>query len=1246
MESLTSKLIMQERHEVNLDITYPDLPIVEHLADIKTLISNNQVVIIVGETGSGKTTQIPKICLELGLGRKATICHTQPRRIAARAVASRIATELSVPLGTYVGYVVRFDERYSDKSLLKLVTDGILLSEISSDPDLSSYEVVIIDEAHERSLNVDFLLGYLKTLIRRRPDLKLIVTSATIDAAVFSKHFDEAPVVEVGGRGYPVETRYIDSADNDEHQLIIDCINKIRKEFSLSGPAKDVLIFQPGEREILELSRLLKSSFQDVFEVVPLYARLSMRDQSKVFSAKKGKNRLVISTNVAETSLTVPNIGFVIDPGFARISRYSYRSKLQRLVLEPISQASAEQRKGRCGRIASGVCYRLYSEEDLLSREHFADPEIKRANLAQVVLSMYSMNLGLIQEFPFLDRPDSAAIRDAERLLGELGALEQNRLTRIGRQMSKFPIDPRLARMLIAAHREGCVSEVLIVSSFLAIQDPRERPLEKQGSADRAHERFSDERSEFMGILKLWNWYLEKRKELGSNQLNRVLGKSYLSRTRMHEWYSLHRQLSLVIKNMGWSRNEEIASYESIHKALMSGSLSFIGRHYEKGVYRGIRGLKFQIFPGSGLAEASPKWLMAAGIAETTRVYARMVASIEPRWIEEVAGPFIKRYFSEPVWSNRREEAVAKETVELYGLRLAEGRVVSYSEIDSNVSRELFLSEGLVESAVSYGLDFLQHNQRLISRLLEDESKERRRDLLVDNSIIVGLYDETIPKNIDTIVRLKKWWKREAGSVERAKAFFTEDMLSSDKHRGVSPEQYPSEIEVRGCRLKVRYSFSPGDDDDGVSIDIPLGSLASMVTEPFEWNVPGFLPSVIEAWLRCLPKSKRKLLAPIPEKLPLIENIIIRRYGFGKRKLLSALAELLNEEYGVQVILSDWDKKRFPRHLLMNIRVIGKDGNVLGAGRDLAELQTTYRDRVVRQLAKVKEFKGNVSLLRFPREGLPREVRIDQGNGLVIGFPALVDDGNSVSSKLLENERKQIIANRLGYARLALLAIGQTAKSLEKEVVKRRNLSLHFAPMGNFKMLKDELFLASAWRCFFAGRELPAAADSFEARIDEVRGDFAEVFGSILSVFEDILEKRFSLFGKLERLASPSFADARKDMLGQIERLVPSNVLTGTPEYHLAKLPRFLDAIEYRIDHLQGKVARDQKNIIIISNLQNRHDNICNSDQSSELERDEVWIAIEELRVALFAQELGHKKMSYKKVDALVSRIEESLGLI
>ena len=1053
------------------------LPITEHVDEIVELLGKHRVVVVAGETGSGKTTQLPKICLAAGLGVSGMIGHTQPRRLAARSVASRIAQELNVTLGQEVGFAVRFTDRVSDATRIKLVTDGLLLTEIRHDRMLSRYDVIIVDEAHERSLNVDFLLGYLKRLLAKRADLKLIITSATIDVEAFSRHFDDAPIVEVGGRTYPVTTHYREPENAEDGPLtgLLEALEDIE-----TGPqmaARDVLAFFPGEREILEAARILRREAGERLEILPLYARLSNADQQRVFSPGK-QRRIVLATNVAETSLTVPNIGYVIDTGTARISRYSYRSKLQRLPIEAISQASANQRAGRCGRIAPGVCFRLYSEEDFNSRPAFTDPEIKRTNLASVVLQMRAFRLGNPRTFPFLEPPDPKAIRDAERLLDELGATDQHGLTATGRLMARLPVDPRLARMLVAADQHRSLTEMLVIASALTIADPRERPLEKQGSADRAHEQWIDERSDFKALLNIWHWHEGARQDLTSNRLRRELNKRFLSVMRMREWRELHRQLLLAVRDLKLKLNKEPADYASVHRALLSGSLSLIGLHDERGEYLGPRNLKFRIFPGSGLSGKTPKWLVAGEIVETRRVYARSVAAVEPRWIEEAAPHLVKRRYSEPHWSLKRGEAQAYETVTLYGLTLAEKRLISFSRIDRAESRNLFLLDGLVRGAIQDPPEFLQHNLQVMAEIRDMENKGRRRDLLLDDVDIAGLYDQLLPADIVNVRALRRWLRRAQAEQKESLLFSVAALSRQDSHQ-LTLEDYPSKLPVRGIELDLKYRFAPGEKDDGVSLQVPLGALSAVVAEQLEWSVPGMFPGVCEQWLRSLPKQHRRRLAPIPDAVAAVLPVLTTPAIYRQGRLQVALTKAIAAEFQVNVAADDWHPERVDDHWRMNIQLLDPKGQVIAQSRDLSDLQAKHARNVDSRVSAEGKALESAEITEFP-EQLPGTVTLGEGGSAAVVYPTLVDEGDSVALRLLNSPVRQREQNRQGYARLALQMCSQSTRYLKKQAKAQRQLGLLYAPLAGAGKLIDELLLAASWHCFFEGRPLPVDAASFQ----------------------------------------------------------------------------------------------------------------------------------------------------------------------
>jgi ATP-dependent helicase HrpA len=1247
----TSQAELTARLAIKPKLEYPpELPVTAHAAEIGKLLVEHQVIVVAGETGSGKTTQLPKICLEAGLGRRGMIGHTQPRRLAARSVAARIAFELEVAVGDAVGYAVRFSDQVGPRTLVKLVTDGLLLTEIRRDRFLDAYDVIIVDEAHERSLNIDFLLGYLRDLLRRRRDLRVIITSATIDVAAFSKHFGDAPVVEVGGRGYPVEVRYLDDAtdpgseERTSETRILACLEEIE-----TGPqrgARDVLVFQTGEREILETARFLRRGLSERWEILPLYARLSARDQQRVFQPG-ARRRVVLATNVAETSITVPNIGYVIDPGFARISRYSFRSKLQRLPVEAISRASANQRMGRCGRIAPGVCFRLYSEADYLGRAPYTDPEIQRTNLASVVLQMQAFALGDINRFPFLDPPDPRAVRDAEKLLEELGALADRRLTTLGRTMARLPIDPRLARMLIEAARRGALAETLIVVSGLAIADPRDRPLERQAAADQAHREFRDERSDFLALVNLWQWFEETRQSLTRAQLKEVLQKRFLSPARMQEWRELHRQLALAVRELGMKSNDVPADYAALHRSLLAGSLSLIGVHEEKGGYLGPRNLKFRIFPGSALAGRTPRWVMAGEIVETSRVYARSVAAVEANWIEEAAGPLLKRSHSAPRWNARRGEVQALESVTLYGLRLAENRLVSYGRIDPALSRQIMILEGLVRGAVPETLPFLAHNLGLQTELLEREARGRRRDLLVTEDAVAALYAERLPADVTSATDLARWWRRSPPDV-RERLFFTEAELSRTPGIAFTEADYPPELRFGDAAFPLKYRFAPGEVDDGISVRVPVGLLEAVDEAVLEWSVPGFLPLVCEAWLRTLPKARRRPLAPLPEKVDAILALIARPDRYRRGRLTTALGQAIRELFGVAATADDWDRSRLDPHLLINVQVIDSAGKVIAQDRDVSVLKRQFAERLNERMgAGLRERHERTDLTRFPPDIDPTtSLLIDEGSGPVAAYPALVDGGEHAELRLFPSAHAQAVANRDGYARLALLAIGARATALGKEIDRQRDLGLHYASLGTARELRERTLRGVAWYCFFEGRPLPREAAEFDARIAAHRGELPQVFERALGALRRILATRFDLVRAMDSLDSPAFAGAVADARAHLAALVPADVFASIPGSWLAEVPRYLDAIGYRLEHLQGRIARDREAQGIVAGFRARLAKLRAEPGLPPEEGDRLRFGVEELCIALFAEPLGARgKASPQRLDREFRTAERALGL-
>ena len=1259
-----SAQLYQQRHAAvqNLDCNLATgLPVSEAGERIRELIASHQVVIVAGETGSGKTTQLPKICLQAGMGKSGMIGHTQPRRIAARTVAQRIAQETGAQLGREVGFAVRFSDQTRDDTLVKVMTDGLLLAEIRHDRFLEKYDAIIVDEAHERSLNIDFLLGFLYRLTQKRRDLKVIVTSATIDVARFSAYFGNAPVVEVGGRTFPVDMEYRGQVDEDDNQLI-----NVLEEIDAKplSKARDVLAFFSGEREIFDAAKRLRRHFADRFEILPLYARLSAADQRRVFTQSAARRRIVLATNVAETSLTVPNIGYVIDTGLARVARYSYRSKLQRLPIEPISQASANQRAGRCGRIAPGICYRLFDESDFQSRPEFTDAEIRRVNLASVVLQMQALGLGDIYRFPFIDPPEHKAIKDAVRLLEELQAIASGKLTPLGRKMARMPVDPRLAAMLLASGEQGCLAQMLVIVSALAVQDVRERPIEKAQAADTAHEMFVDEQSDFLTYLNLWRWIEQQRAELTNSRWQTALRKRFINPMRVREWREIYRQLKSVCTELGLKANSNPANFQQIHESILVGSLSQIGRFEERGSYLAARNQRMRIFPGSGLAKRSPKWIVAAEIVETRRVFARCVASIESRWIEGHAQHLVRRRTSDPVWSMKRGEVVAYETVSLYGLVLAERRPVAYHTIDPDFCRDLLIREGLVRGGVQDPPAFLRHNLELAAQILDAEAKGRRRDLLISEDDLAAIYDKLMPRHVCRVSDLRHWFKKRAGETKDA-LFFDEKMLLRRDDVGLQESDFPSALQLSELELPLKYRFAPGQPDDGITVTIPAGVLPSVNAELLEWSVPGMLPAVIEFWLRSLPKNKRKLLAPLPDKLPHLTNRLLQPQCYRQGRLLTALSQLLRDLHRIEVTAEDWDKERLPEHLRMRCAVVDESAKELASGRELQQIKDKLANKLVPAASDFSDYE-QADIEAFP-EQLPDHIVVQTAAGPTVGFPGLSFCGTKATkgakvSKAEKGKRGSVnlavfvsaaerdIANRHGYAQLALTQLGKPAQFFRRELGKHRQLGLYFASLGNAEVLAEELLLSVAWYCYFDGRTLPSTAQEFAQRMADCRGELADVFALTLSSFETVLKLRFELVGLIDSLRSRGLLPSLDDAKTELDALVPSNVLSITPLRFLPSLPFYLEGLKHRLAQLRGHVPKDRQLMQQVKPLHQRLEAIKMAEMHDPSIDAELHFLLQELRLKLFAEPLALQKRprpAFVGSDSKVSlkRVEEKMRL-
>ncbi|WGY46910.1 ATP-dependent RNA helicase HrpA [Vibrio sp. ABG19] len=1224
-----SMMVVQQRSAHKVKIEYPEiLPVSQKREDIAAAIEQHQVVIVAGETGSGKTTQLPKICAELGRGKFGLIGHTQPRRLAARSVANRIAEEMETELGGFVGYKVRFNDQISDETQIKLMTDGILLAEIQHDRFLNQYDTIIIDEAHERSLNIDFILGYLKELLPRRPDLKVIITSATIDPERFSHHFSGAPIIEVSGRTYPVETRYRplageDESDRDQLQGIFEAVDELCDE-----GLGDILIFMNGEREIRDTADALsKRKLRDT-EIVPLYARLSAGEQNKIFQPHAGR-RIVLATNVAETSLTVPGIKYVIDPGTARISRYSYRTKVQRLPIEPVSQASANQRKGRCGRVEEGICIRLYSEEDFLSRPEFTDPEILRTNLASVILQMTALGLGDIEAFPFVEAPDKRNIQDGVRLLEELGAINdkakdpKKRLTEIGRKLARLPIDPRLARMVIEAPRFGCLKEVMVIASGLSIQDPRERPSDKQQSADDKHRRFFHEESDFLTLVNLWEHIKKEQKAHSSNQFRRQCKQDYLNYLRIREWQDVYFQLHQSMREMDFKLNDEPASYQSVHSAILVGLLSHIGtKDPEKNEYQGARNARFNIFPASGLFKKQPKWVMSAELVETSKLWARMVAKIQPEWIEPLAKHLIKRSYSEPHWSKKRAAVMAYEKVMLYGIPIVPKRLVNYGNIDAPLSREIFIRSALVEGEWETKHAFFKQNRALLQEVEELEHKSRRRDILVDDEELFQFYDQRVDTEVVSGRHFDTWWKQ-AGKATPDLLNFEKEMLFKGDASHITELDYPNFWHQNGIKLKLSYQFEPGENSDGVTVHIPLPILNQIEPEGFDWQIPGLRHELVMSLIKSLPKSLRKNFVPAPN----YADAFLARAKAMEGPLLGALERELRRMTGVEVLREDWNWEQVPQHLRMTFRAVDHRNRKLKEHQDLHELKESLKEKVQETLSQVADDDIEQKDLHTWSFGeLPRVYQQKRGGFEVKAYPALVDNKDSVEIKLFETEQEQHNAMREGQRRLILLNVPSPIKYLHANLPNKSKLGLYFNPYGKVMDLIDDCIACGIDKLIEQRGGMAWQPEEFEALKEFVRAELGDTVVDIAQQVETILTTAYNINKRLKGKIDFTMAFALSDIKAQIEGLIFKGFATECGWKRLPDILRYMKAIERRMEKLPIDPNKDRLHMLKIESVTQDYKELLNKIPKGVAIPDNVkeirWM-LEELRVSFFAQQLG-----------------------
>ncbi len=1258
----------QQEHRRSLvpRIRYPDLPVVDAKDEIAAAIRDHQVVVIAGETGSGKTTQIPKICLELGRGITGVIGHTQPRRLAARSVAERLAEELDTELGELVGYQVRFTDTSGSNSLVKVMTDGILLSQLQRDRSLRQYDTLIIDEAHERSLNIDFILGYLKQLLPRRPDLKVIITSATIDPQRFAEHFatetSTVPIIEVSGRTYPVEVRYrplvreqrvggADAApklvDVDQVTGIIDAVEELWTEPEDGGP-QDVLVFCSGEREIRDAADALNRLDLPGTEVLPLMARLSAAEQHRIFAKHSGR-RIVLSTNVAETSLTVPGIRYVIDTGTARISRYSQRTKVQRLPIEPVSQASANQRAGRCGRVADGICIRLYDEEDFLARPEFTDPEILRTNLASVILQMISLGLGDIGRFPFVQPPDSRQITDGLRLLHELNAVTdeagRRRMTEVGRAIAALPVDPRMARMIVEASRTGALREVLPIVAALSIQDPRERPVEQRAQADQQHARFRHEAGDFLTILNLWNHLRSAQRELSGSAFRRMCRTEFLHYLRVREWQDLHAQLRDICKRLDLAFNDNPASPDTVHQALLTGLLSHIGlRDRDTRDYLGARGARFAIQPGSALFRAQPDWVMSAELVETSRLWARTNARTDPAWIEAAAAHLIKRSHSEPRWEKKQAQAVCSERVTLYGVPLAAGRPVSYGRIDAEHARELFIRHALVEGEWQTHHKFFADNRSMLGQVSELEARTRRRDLMVDDEVLFEFYDERLPATVVSGADFDRWWRTH--SRQHPKLLnFTRDLLMTDEADDLDLSEFPKRWTQGELSFRLSYQFDPGSDADGVTVHLPVEQLNQVEDRGFDWLVPGVREELVTALIRSLPKAIRKQFVPAPD----VARAVVAQLAGAENDgvdLGPALAAALSGRGVGRVDAADLDWSKVPDRLRMTFRVEGAKGRTLAEGKDLAVLQQQLHGSVRQAMSRVGEAMERAGITSWDDLTLPAQIEQQSRGRSVVGYPALVDEGTSVSLRVLPTASERDHATHFGVRRLVLLATDVPWNRILSLLTNQQKLALGHHPHATREELYDDI-LAAAVDAIVA-REFPGGRvrtpEEFQRAAQVVKQQVVPEVIQVVDLVGPCLDTAREVRLAIDAMVAPSVRGLHDLLDAQLRDLIHPGFVAETGADRLRRLQVYLRAMLERATKAPTDPARDAQRQDDIDYVEGERAKLLAAIPDTRRTDPDVvalrWM-IQELRVSLFAQKLGTAgPVSIKRIFAAMDAVE------
>ncbi len=1260
-------------------ITFPEeLPVSGRRAEIAEALQKNQVIIVCGETGSGKTTQLPKICLELGRGQKGLIGHTQPRRIAASSTAKRIAQELNSPLGENVGFKVRFTDTLSKGASVKLMTDGILLAETQTDPLLKQYDTIIIDEAHERSLNIDFLLGYLKQMLPKRRDLKLIITSATIDAQRFANHFGEtvdtadgpvikpAPVIEVSGRLYPVEVRYrpIQDTDKDKERDLMTAITDAVDELCRIGSG-DVLVFLPGEREIRDTAEALRKHHPAHVEILPLFARLSAQEQERVFKISNAR-RIVLATNVAETSLTVPGIRYVVDAGLARVKRYSYRNKVEQLQIEAVAQSAANQRAGRCGRVAAGVCIRLYDEQDYLQRPKFTEPEILRSSLASVILRMKTLHLTDVESFPFIEPPPGRAIADGYQLLQELGAVDDtNRLTPMGRQLGKLPLDPRVARMILAARENQCLSEMLVIASALSVQDPRDRPLEAQAAADLAHKKFADEKSEFQSYLKIWKWFEDAIEHKKTNrQLMDNCRANFLSQLRLREWRDVHSQLLTIVREQGWRLNELPATYEQLHTALLTGLLGNIGyKSDEEAHYLGARGIKFFIWPGSTLAKKAGRWIMAAELVDTTRLYGRCIAQIQPEWLERVGEHLLKKSYGEPRWEKRTGQVSAFERATLYGLVVYSQRRIQYGLTHPAEAREIFIRDALVEGELDTRAPFFAFNQKLVREIENLEHKSRRVDVLVDEQLIAAFYDQLIPADVCNAVQFEQWHKEATAHNPKLLYLNREDLMRHEA-AGITTDLFPKSMQVSGVPLMLSYHFEPGSPRDGVTMTVPLFSLNQVVADRCEWLVPGMLKEKVHLLLKSLPQKIRRHCVPLPD----YAAGFCERCDFGTGNFLDTLIADIRDQTGLLTKTTDFKFETLQAHHSMNFKIVDEHGRQLEMGRNLAALRAEFggqaresfqRIASAEKLSLLDSSSGKATaaapaiaaeqgrqagnrpaalsvpagatgsarptvkqenLTAWTFDSLPELLEIQQGKQTLIGYPALVDKSTHCQIEVFDDPDEAAKVHRIGLRRLFALQLKEQVKFLEKSIPGLQQMGMQFMALGSQEELRDQIIQAALERACLQ-EPLPKNSGEFNIRRDEGKSRLNLLANEIARLAAQILGEYHGLPKKLQGLKAHPQAAA--DMQAQLQGLVTKRFIAENDFTQLSHFPRYLKAMTVRMDKLRADPARDAKSMAEwLSVAQPFQRMPKKGEQNADPKQVEFRWLLEELRVSLYAQEL------------------------